>query len=126
MSIINRVENIATITYDGNTIHSLPTETLLLVLPTILKTVDKAIASIGEILTYTVTITNIGLTSIANLVFSDIIPAGTDYVDGSFKLNGSTVVPTIASNTLSYTLPTIAALGIDVIRFQVEVVGGEN
>lgn len=125
MAIINRIENAASITYNGQTITSLPAETLLLVLPTILKTVDKAIANIGDTLTYTVTITNLGLTSMNNVPFSDEIPAGSEYVDGSFKLNGSTVTPTITEGVLNYTIPSIGILGTAIIQFQVTAVGGE-
>lgn len=125
MPIINKVQNIASITYNGQTINSLPAETLLLVLPTILKTVDKPIASIGETLEYTITIANIGLTTINNLDFSDEVPEGTEYVTDSFKLNGSSVTPDTAENILSYTIPTISPLGNATIQFQAEVVGGE-
>ncbi len=125
MALINRIDNIASVTYDGETIDSLPAETLLLLAPTITKAVDMPTASIGDILTYDVTITNVGLTEITDLAFSDTIPAGSEYVDGSFKLDGTTVTPVIAGGVLSYTIPTITALGNAVIQFQVEVIGGE-
>ncbi len=126
MSIINKIENTAQITYDGNTITSLPTETLLLVLPTILKTVDKPIASIGEDLNYTITVANLGLTTISDIDFSDAIPEGSTYVEGSFKVDGSPVTPTVESDTISYTIPSIGILGNKVITFQVHIVGGET
>lgn len=124
MAIINKIENVASITYNGTTIRSLPTETLLLVLPTVIKTVDKAIASIGETLNYTVVIGNIGLTAIKNLEFRDSIPRGSEYVVNSFKVNGAAVTPTIETDTLKYTIPNIAALGSATIEFQVHVIGG--
>lgn len=126
MAIINRLENTARIEYNGNTINSLPAETLLLVLPTILKTVDAAIANIGDTLTYTVTITNLGLTSMTNIPFTDVLPTGSEYVDNSFKLNGSTAAATLTDNTLTYTIPSIAPLGIVILTFQVTVIGGET
>jgi uncharacterized repeat protein (TIGR01451 family) len=126
MAVINKIENIAEITYDGSTIGSLPATTLILVLPTIVKNVDKAVANIGDDLTYTVTITNIGLVAMTAIPFSDTVPPGAEYIDGTFKLNGSTVTPTIMDRTLSYTIPNISALGIATVDFQVEVVGGET
>lgn len=126
MAVINQIQNTAEITYNGSTIESLPATTLILVLPTILKAVDKAIANIGENLTYTITITNIGLVAMVDIPFSDTVPLGAEYIDGTFILNGSTVTPTITDRTLSYTIPSIPALGIATVEFQVEVVGGES
>lgn len=126
MAIINSISNVASVVYNTVPINSIPVVTNLLLPPTILKVVDKVLASIGEVLTYTVTITNIGLTSISDLPFTDVLPDGITYVDGSFKLNNSTVTPTITDQTLSYTISSIAALGIATISFQSTVVGGEN
>ncbi len=126
MAIINKIENVASIDYNGTTINSLPAETLLLVLPTILKIVDKAVADIGDTLTYTITVGNVGLTSITNLPFSDEIPEGAEYIDGSFKVNGSTVTPTFSNDTLTYTISSVPPLGVTTIQFQVQVVGGED
>lgn len=124
MAVINRLDNIASIQYNGQTISSLPASTILLVLPTILKAVDKPTAAIGETLSYTVTITNVGLSAMTNIPFTDIIPAGATYIANTFQVNSSAVTPTITANTLTYTIPTIAALGVAVITFQVTVVGG--
>lgn len=125
MSIINKIENIASIEYGGETIESLPAETLLLLAPTILKAVDKPVAAIGETLTYTITVTNIALGAINDIPFSDVIPTGSSYVADSFKVNGSSVTPTITDDTLEYTIPSIAGLGTAIIQFQVTAVGGE-
>lgn len=124
MALINKLDNTASITYNGSTINSNTVSTLLLVAPTLLKAVDKLTASIGETLTYTVTITNVGLSALTNLPFTDIIPAGSTYVTDSFKLNGSTASPVVTGGTLTYTIPTIAALGTAALQFQVTVVGG--
>lgn len=126
MALINNIQNTASITYGGDVIESNTTSTLLLLPPTLLKTVDKLIASIGEVLTYTVVITNVAIGAITNLPFADEIPAGTEYVEDSFKLNSSAVTPTITDNTLNYTIPNIGTLGIATITFQVEIVGGET
>lgn len=124
MAIINKLENISSITYGGNTIKSNAVETLLLLAPTVVKAVDKLTAGIGDTLTYTVTITNIGLSAITNLPFTDILPTGCTFVNGSFTDNGSAATPTLTSNTLTYTIPKISALGTEILQFQVKVVGG--
>ncbi len=124
MATINKLENMASISYGGSTINSNPVSTLLLLAPTITKAVDKLTASIGDTLTYTVTITNIALSAITNLPFTDILPAGSTFVTGSFTANGTAATPTLTSNTLAYTIPTIPALGITALQFQVKIVGG--
>src|SRR5574344_2158643 len=111
MALINSVENSASVVYNGSTINSNTTTTLLLLPPTLLKTVDKLIASIGETLTYTIVITNVALGAITNLPFSDTIPAGTEYIDNSFTLNGSSATPTITDGVINYTIPNIGILG---------------
>lgn len=126
MALINKVDNAGSIIYGGQTVNSNTVSTILLLPPTLLKTVDKLVASIGETLTYTIVITNVALQAITNLPFSDVIPDGTEYVDDSFKLNGTTVTPTITDDTLNYTIPSIGILGIATISFQVVIVGGES
>lgn len=126
MAIINKLENTASITYGGSTITSNAVDTLLLLAPTILKAVDKVTASIGDTLTYTVTITNVGLSAISNLPFTDVLPAGSSFVTGSFTVNGTKATPELTTNTLTYTIPSIAALGSAAIQFQVKVIGGSD
>lgn len=125
MALINNIENQAEVLYDGVPVQSNTVSTILLLPPTLLKTVDKLIASIGDELTYTIVITNVALQALTNLPFSDVIPAGTEYVNASFTVNGTPQTPTIASGTLSYTIPNIGILGVATITFRVLVVGGE-
>lgn len=125
MALINNIENQASVTYDGVPVNSNTVSTILLLPPLIVKSVDKLVASIGEVLTYTVTITNVALDALTNLPFSDIIPTGTTYVENSFELNGSSATPVITDNTLTYTIANINALGTATITFRVEIVGGE-
>lgn len=124
MAVINKLENVSSISYGGNTINSNAVSTLLLLAPTIVKAVDKLTAGIGDTLTYTVTITNLGLSAITNLPFTDNLPAGSSFVAGSFTSNGAAVTPTISANTLTYTIPSIPALGTEILQFQVNVTGG--
>lgn len=126
MAQINRVENTASIVYNSQTINSNQIQTLLLLPPTIRKAVDKPTASIGQILTYTVTITNVAIGELTNIPFSDVLPQGTTYVKDSFKVNGTAATPTLEGNTLKYTIPQIGSLGIATLQFQVNIVGGEE
>ncbi len=126
LAIINTLSNTASITYGGNTITSTPAVTALLLAPTIVKLVDKATASIGDTLTYTVTVTNLATTAITSLPFSDTVPAGATYVSGSFKVNGTAATPTVTGSTLTYTIPTVPALGTAIVVFQATVVGGST
>ncbi len=124
MAVINKLDNIASILFEGDTVNSNPVETILSLAPTIVKAVDKLTASIGDILTYTITITSVSLGTITNLPFTDVIPAGATYVANSFTVNTTPETPTLAGNTLTYTIPTIIGLAVATIQFQVEVVGG--
>ncbi len=123
MSMINRVDNTASITFNGTTINSNTVSTTLMSMPTISKAVDKAVASVGSTLTYTITIRNPGYTVITNLPFRDVIPTGADYVISSFKVNGTAVTPTITGGTLYYTIPSVPAQGSVILQFQVQIIG---
>ena len=50
------------------------------------KSVDKPVAQAGEVLTYQVAVRNTGLDPATNVVFSDAIPANTDYVENSLNI----------------------------------------
>lgn len=56
------------------------------------KIVNKTYANIGDILTYTIPITNTGNATALSINFIDTIPNGTSFVSGSFTQNG-TVIP---------------------------------
>lgn len=126
MALINKLDNTASVTYGGSPVNSNTVSTVLLLAPTVLKAVDKLTASIGDTLTYTVTITNVGLSQLTNLPFTDVLPNGSTFVTGSFTVNGSAATPTLTTNTLTYTIPSIAALGTASVQFQVKVVGGST
>ncbi len=57
----------------------------------VVKSVDKAFAVKGETLTYTVTFTNKGNININDIYFTDNIPQGTTFVDGSVSINGQSI-----------------------------------
>lgn len=52
------------------------------------KEVDKSIAFVYDILTYTINITNVSLEKVENIVLKDTIPEGTSFIEDSVKING--------------------------------------
>ena len=118
MALINRLDNSASVSFEGTSILSNTVSTLLSLPPTVAKAVDKLSASIGETLTYTVTITNVSLTALSDLPFTDTLPQGCAYLTDTFKVNDVSAVPTVAGSTLSYTIPSVPAAGSAVIPFR--------
>ena len=57
----------------------------------VVKSVDKAYAVKGETLTYTITFTNKGNININDIYFTDNIPQGTTFVDGSVWINSQNI-----------------------------------
>ena len=126
MAVINKLENTASVTYNGTAISSDPVSTVLLLPPVVTKSVDQVTANIGDTLTYTVTVANTGLNAVTDLAFTDTLPAGASYVVDSFQVDGTAQTPTTTDNTLTYTIPSVAATGETTIQFQATVVGGDR
>ncbi|GFZ30003.1 hypothetical protein CSC2_05290 [Clostridium zeae] len=85
----------------------------------LLKSVDKAYASVGDILTYSFTATNTGNTNIINTLFSDIIQAEASFVSGSVIVNG--VNKPNYDPQAGFTLGTLAAGQVVSVEFKVIV-----
>lgn len=69
--------------------NSNPVDVFIIVRQTTnVKSVDKAFAVKGDILTYTSVIKNTGSIPVTNVIFKDEIPAGTTFVDGSVTIDG--------------------------------------
>ncbi|KAA6448396.1 DUF11 domain-containing protein [Bacillus cereus] len=86
---------------------------------TSVKTASQAIASIGDVLTYTVTLTNTGNVPADNTLFTDPIPNGTTLVPNSVTING---VPLPGADpTTGFTLGSIAPGASVIVSFQVTV-----
>ncbi|SCC12579.1 DUF7507 domain-containing protein [Bacillus mycoides] len=83
------------------------------------KTATTAFANIGDTITYTVLIQNSGNTNATNLNFSDIIPAGTTFVENSFSVNGSTIPGANPNNGVN--IGTVNADSSLTVTFQVIV-----
>ncbi len=83
------------------------------------KSVDKAYATIGDILTYTVNINNNGNILVSDVVFTDIVPTGATFVSGSVTVDG-TSQPTYNPNT-GFNLGSMLILASKTVTFQAEV-----
>jgi len=56
---------------------------------TITKSAGKTTASIGEMIGYSVTLSNNGSASVKNITLTDVMPHDVQYISGSFRINGS-------------------------------------
>ncbi|MGH0726149.1 cell surface protein, partial [Bacillus cereus] len=83
------------------------------------KTANTAFANIGDTITYTVLIQNSGNTNATNVNFSDLIPAGTTFVENSFTVNGSTIPGANPNNGVN--IGTVSAGSSLPVTFQVIV-----
>ncbi|HDR7793732.1 TPA: DUF11 domain-containing protein [Bacillus luti] len=83
------------------------------------KSVDLQFATINDVLTYTVNVTNNGNVAANNIIFVDSIPAGTTFVANSVTVNG--VERPGENPASSINLGSINASQMIVVRFQVRV-----
>ncbi len=83
------------------------------------KTASTAFANIGDTITYTVLIQNSGNTNATNVNFSDLIPAGTTFVENSFAVNGNTIPG--ANPNSGVNIGTVSADSSLTVTFQVIV-----
>ncbi len=85
-----------------------------------LKTVDLTSVTIGDILTYTTTLTNTGNTDATAVVFTDNIPGGTTFIDGSVLVNN---IPRLNANPSTGILVGTIAPNISIlVTFSVTVI----
>lgn len=83
------------------------------------KAVDRAFATVGDILTYTVTLTNAGSVSADSPTFVDTNPDGTTFIPNTFLING--VLQNTADPNVGVPLPSIPANGSLTVSYQVTV-----
>ena len=83
------------------------------------KSVDRAFATVGDILTYTVILTNAGSVSADSPTFVDTNPDGTIFIPNTFLING--VFQNNADPNIGVPLPSIPANGSITVSYQVTV-----
>ncbi|EJP95938.1 DUF7507 domain-containing protein [Bacillus cereus] len=84
------------------------------------KSVNKSVATIGDILTYTVTVPNTGLLPANNVTFTDVLPNGTSFIPGSVTIDN--VPQTNANPAAGISLGTINNNASRTVTFQATVV----
>ena len=72
---------------------------------TVTKTADRSVASVGNRVVWTMTVQNSGQAPLANLVVTDVLPAGIAYAPGTARIGGIPVEPTISGHTLTWRFP---------------------
>ncbi|EDT76997.1 DUF11 domain-containing protein [Clostridium butyricum] len=91
---------------------------------TLTKSVDKAYATINDILNYTLVAQNTGTVDITNVFIKDIIPSGASFVSGSVYIDG--VNYQSFDPDAGFTHATIPAGGFTTIQFQAKVTSVPN
>ncbi|MGL4848101.1 MAG: DUF7507 domain-containing protein, partial [Clostridium sp.] len=84
----------------------------------LVKTVDKANDSVGNTLTYTITLKNTGNVTANNIVFKDTIPNNTSYVASSSTVDG---IPNAGDPISGVSVGTLAPNEIKVVQFKVTI-----
>lgn len=78
-------------------------------------------AMVGDVVNFKITILNDNDVAILNKMFFDTLDIKLQYVVGSFKVNSVVTVPTIAGQTIKYTIPNLSANGSVIIEFQATI-----
>jgi uncharacterized repeat protein (TIGR01451 family) len=75
------------------------------------KTANKTSASIGDLVTYQITLTNSSTADIADLDIVDVMPSGIHYLDGTSSQDGTALADPSSSSgrTLQWSIPLVAA-----------------
>ncbi|MNP66606.1 hypothetical protein D3C76_1623340 [compost metagenome] len=75
---------------------------------------------VGDIINYTIVVTNNGIVAVNNVVLVDPIPAGSQFVIGSVAVDG--VQRPTANPAAGIVIGTIAAGASSTVTFQVQVI----
>lgn len=86
---------------------------------TVTKAVDKGYATIGDILTYSFSLTNSGNIPLNNVIFTDSLPTHVSFNEGSVKVNGETKPD--FNPTLGFALGNLQPLDNVTIAFTITV-----
>ncbi|KIV76775.1 internalin, putative [Bacillus mycoides] len=114
--IVDPSQPVITQTASSNTV----TTTINSAILAISKSADKSIISVGDTITYTTTITNIGNTPATNITFTSAIPANTTFIPNSVIINGMQQLG--ARPALGVNIPNIAPGATVTVTFQVTVI----
>lgn len=116
----NPIPNTATVSYTNGTPVDSNTVTTLVAVPEIavVKSVSKTAAKLGDVLTYTMIVTNPSALPATGVVLTDPIPSGTAFVPGSVTVNGS---PSADLPNTGINIGTLAAGASAVVTFLVAI-----
>jgi len=84
---------------------------------TITKTANKADASIGDIITYTLKVANTTPNPSPIAVVRDSLPRGIKYIEGSAKVDGTATEPTIQDSNLDWNIGSLSTTQTTNITF---------
>ena len=76
---------------------------------TVQKSVDRQVAQPGDHLAYTITFGNQSHAGLGSVKIVDVMPPGLVYANGTAKLDGAPLEPSVAGNTLTWTRSALAA-----------------
>jgi len=104
------------IVYESKTSNEVATNVVLANL-NITKSVDKAYATVNDILTYNFNISNIGTTTTLNNLFRDIVPTASTFMPGTVTINGiikETLDPSTGFNIGTLNVGQVTSISFDV------------
>jgi len=88
------------------------------------KDANKRQVSIGDIITYTVTIKNEGASDVTGVYLKDELAAGLKYLDGKVLLDGVPIAEPTGSRTKTFSIGTVSASSSKTLKYQVVVGSG--
>jgi uncharacterized repeat protein (TIGR01451 family) len=108
ITAVKIIPNTAKVSFMGVQLPSNTVYTFNAIPPTINKSVDKSVAVAGDTLNYTMYLTNNAPFSMINENFIDLIESGSEYMVGTFAIDGATYPALSANDLLTAVLPDIA------------------
>jgi len=94
------------------------------VLLKIVKTVNKKEASVGDIVTYTITMENVSTGDVTNVFIEDKIPAGFKYLNGKVILDNQGIANPTGNRPLTFTIGTVPLAAMRTLKYQLVIGSG--